>query len=183
MADQQEITATDKAWLAGVIEGDGSIGMGFHQQHDRKKNGSRAFAVKPAITFANQDMKLIERVAFLLESITGKVPRIKEERSNYPNGRGCVQLYLTGMQAVDEVLRALLPYFVGDKLSKARLLQRFTASRLNGAFGKGIKGIAEYSNDELVIIKTFYEVTAPRKGGKRNPVIGEILRDFMCAPG
>ena len=114
--------------------------------------------------------------------MTGKMPRVKEERSSYPNGRATMQLYLTGMQSVHAVLDALVPYLVGDKLSKARLLEKFTASRLQKigtGNGRGAHPFnPEYSQDELVVIKTFYEVTGPRKGGKRNPVIGEILRDY-----
>ena len=29
MGNQQEISEVEKAWLAGIIEGDGSISMGF----------------------------------------------------------------------------------------------------------------------------------------------------------
>lgn len=185
-----EITEIDKAWLAGVIEGDGSLMMGFHQQHDRKKNGKRSFAVKPTINFSNQDIKLIERVANLFHGLTGKQPRIRELPGSYEHSREVITLELAGMQSVCVVLDALIPYFVGDKLSKARLLQIFIKSRL-GKFGPGIHGILPYDGDELVIIKRFYETTGPRKGGKRNPVIGEILREQMrdlgaswgrCAP-
>ena len=179
MGNQLEIAETEKAWLAGVIEGDRSMGMGFYQQHDRKikTNGQRSFACKPTITFSNQDIKLIERVAQLLELITGKVPRVRDEISNYPNGRSMMSLTLVGIEAVEVTLRTLIPYLVGDKLSKARLIHRFAESRIARGISKGFSGYTPYNEEELTIVRYLYEHTSSRKGGKRNPVIGEILRD------
>lgn len=180
MGNQLEIAETEKAWLAGVIEGDGSMGMGFYQQHDRKMktNGQRSFACKPTIMFSNQDIKLIERVAHLLELITGKIPRMRDEISNYPNGRSTMSLTLVGIKAVEVTLRTLMPYLVGDKLSKARLIHRFAESRIARGVRHGFSGYTPYNDEELSIVRYLYEHTSSRKGGKRNPVIGEILRDY-----
>lgn len=173
--NQQEITETDKAWLAAMIEGEGHISMGFHKYNGAK--GRRRFAVKPTIGFANQDELLIEKVASLIKAIGAKGTLIREVRGHYEHSRNSMKVTLCGMTAVLRVLENLIPYLVGSKVAKARLLAEFIKSRL--ARDRTHQGNPYYNEEELLIIEKFYQNTQ-RKGGKRNPEIGEILRDYMC---
>lgn len=175
MGNPQEIQETDKAWLAGIIEGDGAIGMGFHEP---TKSG-RLIAAKPSVSFSNQDSLLIERVSALISRLSGKHPQIRENQpGGFQSSRTTMHVVLVGMEAVMRVLLSIEPYLVGNKGAKARLLTQFIASRLSkGINRKGYRGYQPYDKDELMIMKSFAEV----KGG-RNPRFLEILNDYTRDP-
>lgn len=202
IGNPQAIPETEKAWLAGVIEGDGSLGMGFQLQNgygksrifgnpanydefEKSKNGKgyQRFAVKPSIQFSNQDGLLIESVCNLFIRICKKQPLIRESKGQYENSRSVLSVGLYGLQAVFDVLEAILPYLHGEKQARARLLFRFISSRFarHKHLGRG-NGASKvpYNSDELLIIRQFYE-TGRRKGGKTNPEIGRVLTDYERA--
>lgn len=170
-----ETAETEKAWLAGVIEGDGAIGLGFQAQ---RATAPRRFAVKPDISFSNQDALLIEKVVNLFSALSGKNAYIREQLGSYDRSHPVISVRLTGMAAVKVVLEAILPYMCGEKQARARLLHRFISSRFERHQGRG-NGASKtpYNEEEIVIIKTIYE-RGVRKGGKRNPDIGGILNDY-----
>lgn len=172
--NQQKITEVEKAWLAGLIEGDGAIGMGFHSNF--VVNRPKGFAVKPCISLTNQDARLIEKFSELVLAICDKNVRICEVLGRYENSRPSMSANLVGMESVARVLREIGQYLVGDKAAKARLLLKFIDSRLSRQ--RTQRGNPPYNLDELTVIKDFYELVR-RKGGKRNPEIGEILNDYM----
>jgi hypothetical protein len=174
--NQQEIPEVEKAWLAGIIEGDGSIGMGF--QESPRAGGVRGFAVKPTIAFSNQDVLLVERVTQLLKALSGKNAMLRELAGNYPGSFPTMTVSLVGMKAVQAVLEAIHPYLYGMKSAKSRLLRQFLESRM--ARIRTAQGNPAYNEEELIVIQKFYRDTR-RKGGKRNPEIGKILNDYMCA--
>lgn len=176
--NQQEIHETDLAWLAGAIEADGSVGMGF--QKSSGANGKKLFATKPNIAFTNQDALIIEKVSKIVQQVAGKNMFVREVKSGYPNGDSSMSLILTGLRAVRDALTAIEPYMVGVKGAKARLLMTYLNSRLSRQ--RTGQGNPPYNHDELLIIKHFNDITK-RKGGKRNPDVVKILRDYMCGFG
>ena len=176
--NQQEIHETDLAWLAGMIEADGSVGMGFQQTQGAK--GKKLFATKPNIAFTNQDALLIEKVSSIIKTITNKNMFIREIKSGFDNGNSSISLLLSGLEAVRDALLAIEPYMVGSKGAKARLLIKYLDSRLSRT--RTGQGNPPYDINELVIIKHFNDITK-RKGGKRNPDVVKILRDYMCGFG
>mgnify|MGYP001560900035 CR=1 FL=1 len=171
--NQQATSETDKAWLAGAIEGDGSISMGF--QKSPRANNKEGFAAVPSISFCNQDSLLIERVVYLLKEMGQKNVYIREVKGNYENSRDTMSVRLTGLRSVLNVLQAILPYLIGDKTAKTRLLISYLNSRLSRT--RTEQGNPPYNEMELLLIERFYENTA-RKGGRRNPDIGRVLRDY-----
>jgi len=171
--NQQEIRETDLAWLAGMIEADGFVGMGF--QKSPGANGRKLFATKPNVGFTNQDALLLEKVSNMIKSISNKNVFFREIKGNFPNSTNSVSLLLTGLQAVLDLLLAIEPYMIGNKGAKARLLIKYLESRLSRQ--RTARGNPPYNIDELLIIKNFYDNTK-RKGGKRNPDVAKILRDY-----
>lgn len=179
LGNPQEITEIDKAWLAGVIEGDGALGMGFQVQ---RATQPRTFAVKPYVAFCNQDALLIEQVVYMFFALSGKNVHLREVAGHYEHSRSTISLELHGMASVKAVVEAIMPYLRGEKAARARLLHRFLASRFErhaGVHGPQTSA-TPYNEEELVIIEKLYE-SGRRKGGKRNPLIGEILRDYARA--
>jgi hypothetical protein len=160
---------TDIAWLAGAIEADGSVGMGFHKTKLKSREG---FAVGPAITFTNQDALLIEAVEAIMFYVCGKRPQLRAVNTNYENGRYSMALTMRGQPAVLALLLALVPYMRGEKGAKARLLISFINSRQSK---KRVRGHTPYDRSELGIIVDFYD-RVQRKGGKRNLAVRQIIQ-------
>ena len=179
LGNPQEITETDKAWLAGIIEGDGALGMAFQVQ---RATHPRTFAVKPYVSFCNQDALLVEQVVCMFYVLSGKNVHLREVAGNYEHSRSTISLELHGMASVKAVVDAIMPYLRGEKAARARMLHRFLESRFERH--GGVRGpqtsATPYNGEELTIIKNLYE-SGRRKGGKRNPLIGDILRDYTRA--
>jgi hypothetical protein len=174
--DQQEITETDKAWLAGMIEGDGSIGMGFHKQ--MRANNRKGVAFKPLIQFANQDSRLVERVVAIMKGICGKQNLyIRECKSGFSNGFPYLQVNLVGLKAIHDVLEAIFQYLVGEKAGRAKLMLDFLNSRLSRT--RVSQGNPEYNAGELIIAHKIFTTTRAKGNKERNPEVREILRDYM----
>lgn len=164
---------TDLAWLAGAIEGDGSIGMGFHVFGNRR---GQSFAAKPSIDFSNQDEGLILHVGILIEQICGKTPLFATAiKSGFKKNAPVHRIRLAGMAEVLTVLEAISPYLIGDKSGRANLIMKFIRSRLADTHQAQGSGRRPYNEHEREIIRTFYERTN-RKGGKHNTVVVDLLK-------
>lgn len=177
--NQQQITETDKAWLAGFIEGDGSISMGFHLVN-AKKSSSQKFACKPTISVHNTDALLIEKALCLFQQIANKTPYVQDNIGNYKGSTlDVISLKLMGMACVLQVLKVIYPYLYGSKAGKARMMITFIEHRLEKERQRGTSGkfTPGYDLEDIIIMKWFYEHTEP-KGEKRNKAIGEMLRDY-----
>ncbi len=180
IGNPQETIEVDKAWLAGVIEGDGSIGMGFHLF--KSPNLIKRFAVKPTISFSNQDGLLIERVVHLLAALSGKNPRIREVPSGSERGRSSMWVALTGMESVQSVLQAIMPYLQGEKAARARLLHQFIASRMERHKGRGpLASRTPYNEEELLLIQQCRKYCRGKGGRLGNPEIDRILNEYTRA--
>ncbi len=104
---------TEAAWLAGLLEGDGSFGA--------YTNG---FGVRfPVIQFVNTDKLLIDTVAKML----GTGNRISVTRSASRKGeKDCFRCDISGRIKVPQVLRLLLPHLRGEKRVKVlRIIEEF----------------------------------------------------------
>jgi hypothetical protein len=163
---------TDLAWLAGMIEGDGSLGMGMH----RSPKGN--VVVKPFVNFSNQDIALVLAVKGLLEVLGGKTLKIGTVTSGYKKNRPVLRIDLKGMVAVLSVLTAIIPYLVGEKKQKAVDLSAFIHSRVSVVKGHNGSGPRPYSKKELNAILSFQGVTVG-KGQRRSVITTEMLRNQM----
>jgi hypothetical protein len=174
---------TDIAWLAGAIEADGSVGMGFHAHKLARKDG---FAVKPVVTLTNQDEAIISHALTLFTELSGKAPRvilINVRKTGYQNSKPSLGISLVGQGAVFRFLTALAPFMIGAKKHKAELLLKFLESRLRRRSLIGVRkgsGQAPYNSEELGTIIDFYDV-AQRKGGRRNPAVRRIITEYQSA--
>jgi hypothetical protein len=171
------VNVTDIAWLAGAIEADGSVGMGFHTS---KLAGNRmGFSAKPMVTFSNQDDLFLFKAAEIIRELINRDPAIKTSRSSYVSGNQTYTLVVVGQPYVLALLKALLPFMHSSKKARAELVIRFIESRASKTrlVGRG-SGNPQYDKDELGMIVDFYTF-AKRKGGKRNERVGPIIQSYL----
>lgn len=108
------ITRTTRAYIAGIIDGEGSIGI--HRQHPRPHGKSATYRVK--IHVSNIYLPLLE---WLKDLFGGTIYHLSEPRRRKP----CYNWSLMGPPAVD-VLRTIYP-FLRVKAAQAWLALEFCA--------------------------------------------------------
>lgn len=108
------------AWLAGFLEGDGSIGLGKHTQ----TNGRIIYA--PVIRFSNTDALLIEHCYKILEDLDLTTYWIHSKETK--NGTAW-ELQIKGFQRCKKLLPILIPELFGKKRKRAELVLEWILSR------------------------------------------------------
>ncbi len=189
IGNQQEIpTDGELGWLAGVIEGEGSITMNV--RHKTWK-GWQGIGVDLGISICNKDAGIIEKCTRILHKL-GTTPHVCEghsapikamlkdgtEKVYHNPQRPLLQLQLSRMGSIKLVLTTIEPFMGGDKKHRARLIIDFVDRRLarKGAHTKG--GASWYDDYDWKIVTQFYKLT----GGKLPPQVEELLRDYTLNP-
>jgi hypothetical protein len=138
-----ELTDIDKGYLAGFLDGEGSIG--FTYRKDRH-------GYTPTVIFSNSDKSVLE---WIRNRIGGILTR--ESRRN-PHHKDGYKLYFRSRADILPLLRTLLPHLKVKK-KQAELMIQFCESRLNRKVQN-----SPLTVEELKIIK---EVSKLNKRGIR----------------
>lgn len=106
------------AWLAGIVDGEGSIGIYQYKTEE----------VKPSISIGNTSVELLVAVVNILESLnlSYTVYHKTQQNRNWKHA-GVVQMQ--SHRDILTILNLILPYLVAKK-SHAIVLKRFVESRL-----------------------------------------------------
>lgn len=113
------------AYLAGLIDGEGTVTITHHRQHGREK-----FQYKPFVYVTNTDLPLIE---FLQKTFGGSITKNNKKKS--PRHKPCHAWRVMSLDGIRIVLENTMPYLVIKK-ERALLLLRFISLR-QGAQVKG----------------------------------------------
>lgn len=159
--DNQQTSLTDLAWLAGIIDGEGWIGLSLAID-DRSKT-RRTVVVKTEIKINNTDREIIARCQRIWKQI-GVNPYYREYKYKAKAYRKPVYEVATKhMTGVLKLIDATLPYLTGNKLERAKLMKEFIKSRqVAGTIkvpddhytGQGPKALtAPYSEREVEIVE------------------------------
>jgi hypothetical protein len=118
--DNQQATPVDLAYLAGIIDGEGWIGL-----QKRVQGKGNWVTYKPALRITNTDANIINRVYEIWESlgVSGHIYENTQDPS-VSNGKQILNLQLNKQSVIKIVLEAVIPYLVGKK-SRAIMLLRF----------------------------------------------------------
>ena len=174
--NQQEITKEELAWLAGFLEGDGYITMSANKAA-KKVTGSQ-MVVSPTIGFVNTDALLIDAskqiIDKILEGKGGHCQWQSQNSSNFSSKRKLlITLTVNRLWSCQKLLEALIPYFKGEKLGRAKLILQFVNKRL-------AHKVAPYARDEIMIVGEFVKHYVNAKGPKKRQGTGlnKFLNDY-----
>lgn len=150
-----EVSETQKAWLAGIIDGEGSIRIDYPR---RAGNGAA-----PRVIITNNDWAIIERVADICKGLTCN-PHISQRKGKNIQGK---DVLILGMQKILRLLPAIIPYLTGQKLKQALLLQKFCEGRAKIDVNSLPNAQRGYSQDDILLIYQIqnlkHEVTKPQR--------------------
>lgn len=157
--DNQQATLAELGWLAGIIDGEGWLGMTVCNDR-RRVNGLQ---VKPELKINNCDEEIISKTYLILRKLginpyrrSMKVPGIH---------RMVYEVATKNMTNLIKVISPVYPYLTGNKQMRAKVMLEFMELRKNnpgipnpaynnGAKGKhGSKTIRPYNARELELIE------------------------------
>lgn len=140
------IKQTDLAWLAGIIDGEGSIGLTFSKTY------------KPQLQLENTNLAMMEKVCSVLAAMsigTRTVTNVKNQTRN-PKWKLSYRICVAKQSDLLVLLTALEPYLVAKKPQALRLLEwlhyRSTVPRRGS--------LRVYSDYDLGIYKKLKELNA-----------------------
>lgn len=122
--DNQQATPTDLAYLAGIIDGEGWVGL-------QKRFDKKWWVYKPALRVTNTDPNIINRVYEIWEAV-GVSGHIYENEQNpsVSNGKQIMNLQLNKKIDIQRVLEHIIPYLVGKK-ARAIMLHRYLTNTVD----------------------------------------------------
>jgi len=118
------VTETDRAWLAGIWDGEGSISLFSNNEH----NGS--VKLKPVVNMVNTDLAIINKVLDILEQAGCKPYIVNRPHSKKnANHRDVVEIKFSSIPSIIPALELMVPYLCGTKRAKAEILLRYAKRR------------------------------------------------------
>ena len=180
--NQQEIGLV--AWLAGIIDGEGSIVLTISQRRDNSRRRSIPLRIAPKVIIGNTDPLIIERCVKALDVI-GVGRYIRHERkpvhmicgNHVKSFKPITTIEVVGFRRVRKLLDAMLPWLAGEKATRASLLLAFVVGRLDySADGKAAANRA-YRQKDVDHALAFLRVTATKQYDRLAKILNEHTRE------
>jgi hypothetical protein len=135
------VDSTDIAWLAGIIDGEGNVGI---------------YNRYACVQITNNDSAIIQRAERIIQTITNCSSKTSSSkrlnrwnRTYWLHSRG-------GTQSTHLILTTVLPYLTGRKRQIAEKVLAFTSSRLK----RGISiGKPRLNQHELALLDDFRTIS------------------------
>jgi len=144
----QQATLEELAWLAGIIDGEGYIGI----QLERIRKHSVVRRATVGLQISNTDEDIALKAVFIIKKI-GANPYLKIDKTALKKTTKKIVyvVVIHRMAVLLKVLKPVLPYLTGNKKMRAELIIEFCESRLkNFICGSHTKNF--YTDRELQII-------------------------------
>lgn len=142
-------------WLAGFLEGEGSICLQVHRRAGRQA----ALRVTPKVVFTNTDAGLIEACVRILDGLgVGKyVCHTRAAATMVAPGakKDCSYIHVSGMKRVQSLLRHVEPGMFGAKKDRAKRLLAFIDRRIEQADLYDVKSNYRYDAEDARLILDF----------------------------
>uniref|UniRef100_A0A6M3J672 Putative homing endonuclease n=1 Tax=viral metagenome TaxID=1070528 RepID=A0A6M3J672_9ZZZZ len=174
--DNPQATDGELGWLAGIIDGDGWVGVCVETEHwYRTGHNTRQKSIRTEVRITNTDMGIIDHAAEIMRKI-GINPYIRQQGKT-KNGTKVYDVSTKRMKSVAILLRPLVSHLAGTKRERAQLVLDFIESRKanpgvpNPAYAnageepgrKGPRTIRPYNEEELDIVERCIDLQT-RKG-------------------
>jgi len=170
---QRKVSEIEIAWLAGFIDGEGSIGL----KVQKYMRGKKVFYVAPYVHICNTHLATLDYVDYILKGLHIGHYFQWAKPHRYPHGKKDVSEYkplwrlmIDGMKRCKPLLLALIPYIV-TKLDDAKLVMEFIESREASHYKH-----LPYTEKELRIINRYRRIV--KKGISVDEISLESLNDY-----
>lgn len=144
--DITSLPETEKAYIAGFLDGEGTISM------DSRGLNQKLIYIRPYIKVTSTNREVIEYISTIFER--------NMDVTKYREWKTAFNVRITSLKGVLNVLETILPYLKVKK-RQAELLINYCKLRMKHVRERGWGG-PKYSDDEM---KLFYEIRALNKKG------------------
>ncbi len=155
---QQTVSDMEIGWLAGFLEGEGSVCLQVHRRAGRE-NRIGTIRVTPKVIFTNTDAKIIETAARILQGLgVGRYVCHTPARGSAlapKASRPVTYIHISGMERVKALLDVMAPCLFGEKRERAVRLLAFINRRLEQAAHYGVKSNFRYDAEDARLILDF----------------------------
>jgi len=176
--NQQEIGLV--AWLAGIIDGEGTISLTI----SRRASNSQMIRTNPKVLVSNTDEAIIQQCLKAF-SVIGVGNYQRTDR--HPAGMICgtmvkkfkpvTVLEVCGFKRVRVLLAAVRPYLVGEKAVRADLLMKFIQGRIGYAeASKSAQNLA-YRQEDVDNALAFLRITKSKQIEHIAKILNEHTRE------
>lgn len=165
--DNQQETAFELGWLAGIVDGEGWLGMSVSHQYRGPDTDRMPFFVKVELKITNCDEAIIEKSDRILRTLDVN-PYRRTQRLGATR-RPVHECAIKSMTSMEKVLPPLLPHLTGIKRQRADIILEFcTRRRANLGIERpgfdlrsgqrGPRTIRPYTDEELSLIDACREL-------------------------
>jgi hypothetical protein len=172
--DNQQVSQhndTDLAWVAGIVEGEGYIGL--------SKRSNPELQYVPRIQIINSDGLMLNAIGEILKRRNlahyrhrwdiDRRRRVKVYESYGVRNRKMGDIVFVGLSRVKRILEAILPYMRGERVERAKIVLEFCNHRLNC---KNENKYAPYSTFEHDLYKKLRQIVENPRDYTLNPIEG-----------
>lgn len=186
--DNQQATPTEAeiGWLAGIMEGEGTLSMTLFKRPRRKGTTASEIgnlAVTVHVRFYNSDAGIIKQVVSILQRmmVAYRISEREQRPMLKPDGNGhyvsrdpMLTVSTNNLAAAQRLLSQLRPWLYGNKAHRADLMLEFIEKRLGRACGPRGGRAALYTADEIRLV-----LRCLKTGTRANTAMVErVLNDF-----
>jgi hypothetical protein len=165
----QMVTETDRAWLAGIIDGEGHLGLFTNQE----KDGSTK--IKPVVNFVNTDMAIVNKALSILNDY-GCTPYIVKRTHKNTRHQDCVEVKASSTIQIEKWLNLVTPYLCGVKKQKAEILLRYIKRRMDKRIEVGRNDLAKYSKADWDDVHEFRSSTTTRETSIDDDIVSSHMK-------
>ena len=164
------VSETDKAWAAGIFDGEGCIGL-YQRMIRNKRSGWDYF-----VAISNSDPLLINRLAEIVTELTGKKAYIRTDKRR-GNRRTCFAIVVYTKGRITAFLKGIRPYLV-CKGPQADVMMMAMYAKGNDAHGTNTE-LLLWAQAELIRLKAPYDDAEVTPDGLRYQ---EHRNDYPLSP-
>lgn len=180
---QATLTEAEIAWLAAIIEGEGSLSLSLWK---RDESSGRKPKIGLKVNIYNTDAGIILKAVEIIEKLGARfhvrereqAPMAKRGGGIYAGNGSMITVTVGHLESVYHLVRRLRPWFFGDKAPRADLIiryleQRFAKIEANGGNWRG----TPYDEGDFAIVSEFYGLTNPNKA-RMHPAVKRVLNEY-----
>jgi len=163
---QQTVNDFEIGWIAGLIEGEGSICLHIHKRNGRSQN----IRVTPRVIVTNTDKEMIEKYINILDRLNiGKWVRhtkpnnvstlFKLNGKKTNKFKDITYVHVDGFKRLSKLLPLIAPHIAGEKKIRAELLIKFISNRIRKSELYKVARNFRYDQEDVDIMLDFLSHT------------------------
>lgn len=168
----------DLGWLAGLLEGEGSLQL-ISTLHKGLKGRKSYPSISTKITFFNTDYEIIKKLSNVLDSVTIKPARVlfRDRKDNHGKKR-IYEVNVLHYKDIKTVLDLLVMHLVSYKKAQAALISKYITRRLDimDLYSSPFHSMRRLTGEDFLLVDEYKKLKQDLNNGLEGeiPAISEI---------